>query len=104
MPSYSTDPDNIVRYVLGDMAIHEQIAFEVRMAGDQELAQAVVTAIAIDELLRRTEELDRRGRSLAGDPSRSRYRRTSRCPRATAGSATARTAASRGRGGLLLRT
>jgi anti-sigma factor RsiW len=57
-PNHSTDQDDIVRYVLGDMAVHEQIAFEVRMAGDQELAQAVVTAIAIDDLLRRAAEQD----------------------------------------------
>ena len=61
MPSYSTDLDNIVRYVLGDMTLDEQIAFEVRMAGDDELAHAVVTAIAINDLLRRAAEQDRRG-------------------------------------------
>jgi anti-sigma factor RsiW len=62
-PSYINDQDNIVRYVLGDMTLDEQIEFEVRMAGDQELAQAVVAAIAIDDLLRRAAEQDRLGRS-----------------------------------------
>jgi anti-sigma factor RsiW len=68
MPSYSTDLDNIVRYVLGDMAVDEQIAFEVRKAEDDELAQAVIAASAIDDLLRRAAEQDRRGRSRAADP------------------------------------
>jgi hypothetical protein len=45
------------------MTVDEQIAIEVRMAGDQELAQAVLAALAIDNLLRRAAEQDRRGRS-----------------------------------------
>jgi hypothetical protein len=60
-PNHSTDQDNIVRYAVGDMTLDEQIAFEVRVAGDDELAQAVVTALAIDELLRRAADQDRRG-------------------------------------------
>ena len=62
-PNHSTDQDDIVRYAVGDMTLDEQIEFEVRMAKDEELAHAVVTAIAIDELLRRAAEQDRRGRA-----------------------------------------
>ena len=43
MPSYSTDQDNIVRYVLGDMTVEEQIAFEALMAGNVELTRATRT-------------------------------------------------------------
>jgi anti-sigma factor RsiW len=60
-PNQSTDQDNIARYVLGDMTLDEEIEFEVRMAEDDELARAVVAAIAIDDLLRRAAEQDRRG-------------------------------------------
>jgi anti-sigma factor RsiW len=61
--NHSTDPDNIARYVLGDMTIDQKIAFEVRMAGNDELARAMLAASAIDDLVRRAAELDRRGRS-----------------------------------------
>jgi anti-sigma factor RsiW len=59
-PNNTDDQDNIVRYVLGDMTLDEQIEFEVRMAGDQELARAVTAASATDDLLRRAAEQDRR--------------------------------------------
>ena len=62
-PSHSTDQDNLVRYVLGDTTLDEQIEFEVRMAEEDELARAVIAASEIDDLLRRASEQDRRGRS-----------------------------------------
>lgn len=47
-------PDGeIARYVLGEMTLDEQLAFEVRMADDEQLAGAVVAAMAIDEQLYR---------------------------------------------------
>jgi anti-sigma factor RsiW len=52
-PNDTNDQDNITRYVLGDMTLDEQIEFEVRMAGDQELAREAATASAMDDLLRR---------------------------------------------------
>lgn len=85
-PNHSTDQDNIARYVIGDMTLDEQIAFEVRMAGDDELAQAVIAASAIDDLLRRAAEQECRGSTpnraaeleRRGSPPQ---RRTSRRPR-----------------------
>ncbi len=43
----------VARYVLGEMSLDEQLAFEVRMAADERLAGAVVAAMAIDEQLYR---------------------------------------------------
>jgi hypothetical protein len=53
---------SIAGYVPGDMPLDEQTEFEVRMAEDQELAQAVLAASATDYLLPRAAEEDRRGR------------------------------------------
>jgi hypothetical protein len=41
--------------------VDEHIAFEVRMAEDDELARAVIAASAIDDFLRRATEQDWRG-------------------------------------------
>jgi hypothetical protein len=60
---HSNDQDNIVHNALGDMILDEQILFEVRMAGDDELEQEAATASAMDDLLRRAAEQHRRGRS-----------------------------------------
>lgn len=43
----------VARYVLGEMSLDEQLAFEVRMAADEDLAGSVVAAMAIDEQLYR---------------------------------------------------
>lgn len=43
--------DDVVRYVLGEMTLDEQIAFELRMAEDDALARTVTAAMAIDEQL-----------------------------------------------------
>lgn len=55
------EPDgHVARYVLGEMSLDEQLAFEVRMAEDDELAGAVVAAMAIDEQLYRAAACERR--------------------------------------------
>jgi hypothetical protein len=43
--------DEVARYVLGEMTLDEQIAFEVRMTEDDELARAVTAAMTIDDYL-----------------------------------------------------
>ena len=45
------DQDDLPRYVLGEMSLDEQLAFEVRMTEDEQLARAVAAAMAIDDLL-----------------------------------------------------
>lgn len=50
-PHPDTPEDDIVRYVLGEMSLDEQVAFEVRMAEDDALGRAVTAAMVIDEHL-----------------------------------------------------
>jgi len=45
--------DEVARYVLGEMSLDEQIAFEVRLTEDEELARTVAAAMAIDDHLYR---------------------------------------------------
>ena len=45
------DQDELTRYILGEMSLDEQLAFEVRMTKDEPLACAVAAAMAIDDLL-----------------------------------------------------
>jgi anti-sigma factor RsiW len=57
------DQDDLTRYVLAQMSLDEQLAFEVRMTEDQQLARAVAAARAIDDLLFRAAG------PQGGDPS-----------------------------------
>jgi anti-sigma factor RsiW len=57
------DQDDLTRYVLAQMSLDEQLAFEVRMTEDQQLARAVAAAMVIDDLLFRAAG------PQGGDPS-----------------------------------
>jgi anti-sigma factor RsiW len=48
---HARDQDDLTRYVLGEMSVDEQVAFEVRMTEDKQLARAVAAAMAVDDLL-----------------------------------------------------
>lgn len=58
--SKEDEQDDITRYAIGDMTLDEQIAFEVRMAENEELARRVAVATAIDDLLHQAAVHDRR--------------------------------------------
>jgi len=61
--THARDQDDLTRYVLAQMSLDEQLAFEVRMTEDQQLARAVAAARAIDDLLFRAAG------PQGGDPS-----------------------------------
>ncbi|MFN7588369.1 MAG: hypothetical protein ACK5UQ_07645 [Planctomycetota bacterium] len=61
--THARDQDDLTRYVLAQMSLDEQLAFEVRMTEDQQLARAVAAAMAIDDLLFRAAG------PQGGDPS-----------------------------------
>ena len=61
--THARDQDDLTRYVLAQMSLDEQLAFEVRMTEDQQLARAVAAAMVIDDLLFRAAG------PQGGDPS-----------------------------------
>ena len=52
-PAGADGEREVARYVLGEMTLDEQIAFEVRLTEDAELARTVAAAMAIDDYLYR---------------------------------------------------
>jgi anti-sigma factor RsiW len=61
--THARHQDDLTRYVLGEMSLDEQLAFDVRMTEDKQLARTVAAAMAIDDLLFRAAG------PQGGDPS-----------------------------------